>query len=67
MDFNPNTWGTVAEWVGGLGTAAAFLITAFVVYRDAKVRRMAQVRKVVFTVETLDLAPITVKAMVRSR
>lgn len=50
MDFNPNTWGTVADWVGGLGTTAAFLITAFVVYRDAKVRRGAQAMQVAYIV-----------------
>jgi hypothetical protein len=51
MDFNPDTWGTVADWVGGLGTTAAFLITAFVVYRDAKFRRLSQARKVVYVAE----------------
>jgi uncharacterized protein YcfL len=51
MDFNPDTWGTVADWVGGLGTTAAFLITAFVVYRDAKVRKLAQARKIVYVSE----------------
>lgn len=48
MDFNPDTWGTVADWVGGLGTTAAFLITGFVVYRDAKVRRSSQARQVAY-------------------
>lgn len=50
MDFNPDTWGTVADWVGGLGTTAAFLITGFVVYRDAKLRRSAQARQVAYYV-----------------
>lgn len=50
MDFNPDTWGTVAEWVGGLGTTAAFLITAIVVYRDTKVRRESQARQVAYIV-----------------
>lgn len=27
MDFNPDTWGTVADWVAGLGTTAAFIVT----------------------------------------
>lgn len=54
MDFNPDTWGTVADWVGGLGTTAAFLATALVIYRDAKVRRLAQARKVVYTSERTD-------------
>ncbi|MEV7572632.1 hypothetical protein AB0P28_05955 [Pseudarthrobacter sp. NPDC089323] len=48
MDFNPDTWGTVADWVGGLGTTAAFLVTGFVVYRDAKERRSAQARQVAY-------------------
>lgn len=50
MEFNPDTWGTVAEWVGGLGTTAAFLITGLVVYRDAKLRRSAQARQVAYYV-----------------
>lgn len=54
MDFNPDTWGTVADWVGGVGTTAAFLATALVIYRDAKVRRLAQARKVVYTSEDTD-------------
>lgn len=61
MDFNPDTWGTVADWVGGLGTTAAFLITAFVVYRDAKVRRLAQARNVVYTLESLNLVEVALK------
>lgn len=36
MDFNPDTRGTVADWVGGLGTIAAFLAPALVINRDAK-------------------------------
>lgn len=55
MDFNPDTWGTVAEWVGGLGTTAAFLATAVVINRDAKARRMSQARKVVILPEATRL------------
>lgn len=53
MDFNPDTWGTVADWVGGLGTTAAFLATALVISRDAKVRRFAQARMVGFYYQAL--------------
>ncbi|WP_026536951.1 hypothetical protein [Arthrobacter sp. 9MFCol3.1] len=48
MDFNPGTWGTVADWVGGLGTTAAFIAAVVVIAKDAKVRRIAQARKVVY-------------------
>lgn len=54
MDFNPDTWGTVADRVGGLGTTAAFLITGFVVYRDAKVRKSAQAMQVANVVRKPD-------------
>lgn len=55
MDFNPDTWGTVADWVGGLGTTAAFIAMAIVINRDAKARRMFQARKVVFLSEATQL------------
>lgn len=48
MDFNPDTWGTVADWVGGLGTTAAFVATFVVILRDAKVRRMEQAAKIAY-------------------
>ncbi|WLQ05677.1 hypothetical protein [Arthrobacter oryzae] len=58
MDFNPDTWGTVADWVGGLGTTAAFVATAFVFFRDAKVRRIAQARKIVYIAEATEFYSI---------
>lgn len=54
MDFNPDTWGTVADWVGGLGTTAAFVATAIVVYRDAKVRKIAQAMQIAYVVHRPD-------------
>ncbi|MHA7209674.1 hypothetical protein [Arthrobacter sp. MDT1-65] len=61
MDFNPDTWGTVADWVGGLGTTAAFFAAVLVIARDAKVRRIGQARKVVYTSEKLNLIQLTLK------
>lgn len=57
MDFNPDTWGTVADWVGGTGTTLAFLATAYAITRDAKVRREAQARKVAYYFREVDRAP----------
>ncbi|MFB9654787.1 hypothetical protein [Pseudarthrobacter oxydans] len=54
MDFNPDTWGTVADWVGGLGTTAAFVAAVVVIAKDAKVRKLAQARKVAYTWEDTD-------------
>lgn len=51
MEFNPDTWGTVADWVGGLGTTAAFIAAVVVIAKDAKVRKIAQARKVVYVAE----------------
>lgn len=48
MDFNPDTWGTVADWVGGLGTTAAFIAAVVVIAKDAKVRKIAQASKVIY-------------------
>jgi hypothetical protein len=42
------TWGTVGQWVGGIGTTLAFTATFYVIRRDAKVRRYAQARKIIF-------------------
>lgn len=47
-DFNPGIWGTVADWVGGLGTTAAFVAAVIVIGKDANVRRLAQARKVAY-------------------
>ncbi|WP_311212353.1 MULTISPECIES: hypothetical protein [unclassified Arthrobacter] len=58
MDFNPDTWGTVAEWVGGVGTTAAFIATFVVILRDAKQRRRQQARKIAFYVEDQLLADL---------
>jgi hypothetical protein len=41
-------WGDVPEWVGGLGTTAAFTATFFVIRRDANERQREQARKIVF-------------------
>lgn len=54
MNFDPATWGTVADWVGGLGTTAAFVAAVVVIAKDAKVRRLAQARKVVYISEETD-------------
>lgn len=51
MDFNPDIWGTFADWVGGVGTSAAFIAAVVVIAKDAKVRRIAQARKVVYVAE----------------
>ncbi|BCW78311.1 hypothetical protein [Arthrobacter sp. NicSoilC5] len=59
MDFNPDTWGTVADWVGGLGTTAAFVATAIVINRDAKVRKLSQARKVVYITEEFGIPAST--------
>jgi hypothetical protein len=61
MDFNPDTWGTVAEWVGGTGTTLAFLATAYAITRDVKVRREAQARKVAYYFREVDRAPDEVR------
>lgn len=53
MDVNPDTWGTVADWVGELGTTAAFLAAVVVIAKDAKVRKSAQARKVAYVTEKL--------------
>lgn len=57
MDLNPDTWGTVADWVGGIGTTLAFLATAAVIYRDSKVRREAQARKIAYYFREVDRSP----------
>lgn len=61
MDFNPDTWGTVADWVGGTGTTLAFLATAYAITRDVKVRREAQARKVAYYFSEVDRAPEEVR------
>jgi hypothetical protein len=61
MDLNPDTWGTVADWVGGTGTTLAFLATAAVIYRDSKVRREAQARKIAYYFREVDRAPEDVR------
>lgn len=48
MDFNPNTWGSVADWVGGVGTTAAFAAAVFVIGKDARVRKTAQAQQVAY-------------------
>lgn len=60
MDMNPDIWGTVAEWVGGVGTTLAFLATASIIYRDSKVRRLAQARKIAYYFRPEDRGPAEV-------
>jgi hypothetical protein len=57
MDLNPDTWGTFADWVGGIGTTLAFLATAAIIYRDSKVRREAQARKIAYYFREVDRSP----------
>jgi hypothetical protein len=45
---DPATWGTVGQWVGGIGTILAFTATFYVIRRDAEVRRYTQARKIIF-------------------
>jgi hypothetical protein len=58
MSFDPSIWGTVADWVGGIGTSLAFVATFVVILRDARVRRYTQSRKVVYVVETTKPIPL---------
>lgn len=60
-DLNPDIWGTYADWVGGLGTTAAFVAAVVVIAKDAKIRRLAQARKIVYTLEILDLVEVALK------
>lgn len=60
MNFDPSTWGTVADWVGGVGTTAAFIAAVVVIAKDAKVRKIAQARKVVYVAESIQLVPISI-------
>jgi hypothetical protein len=45
---DPKVWGTVAQWVGSLGTTSAFFATFYVILKDAKVRRQAQASHVAY-------------------
>jgi hypothetical protein len=58
MDFNPDTWGTIADWVGGLGTAAAFGITAFVIGGDVQRRRRDKASRVSYYFELVEPASL---------
>lgn len=40
--LNPAVWGTVAAWVGAVGSSAAFLLAAQVYRRDSKLHRYEQ-------------------------
>lgn len=51
MELNPDIWGTYADWVGGVGTTLAFFAAVFVIAKDAKVRKIAQARKVAYVAE----------------
>ncbi|WP_181405855.1 hypothetical protein [Pseudarthrobacter phenanthrenivorans] len=47
MDFDPDT--SAPSPIGfGLGTTAAFVAAVVVITKDAKVRKLAQARKVVY-------------------
>ncbi|MDQ0672960.1 hypothetical protein QFZ36_000521 [Pseudarthrobacter siccitolerans] len=48
MDFNPDTWGTVGQWASAVITGSAFFATFYVIRRDARVRLLAQARKVAY-------------------
>lgn len=61
MEFNPNTWGTVSSWVSGGATALAFATTTWVLYRDAKVRRECQARKVAYHFQEVNREPSEVR------
>lgn len=52
-EFPPGEWGTYGQWASALVTGSAFFATFYVIRRDAKVRRYAQARKVVFYSEEL--------------
>lgn len=56
LNFNPDIWGTVADWVGGVGTAAAFGITAFVIWGDVRRRQRDQANRVSYYFEIVDPA-----------
>jgi hypothetical protein len=58
MNFDPSIWGTVADWVDGIGTSLAFVATFVVILRDARVRRYTQSRKVGYVVETTKPMPL---------
>lgn len=60
MDFNPDTWGTVADWVGGLGTTAAFGVAASVVALDLRQRKRAQAEAISYHYQIADFTDLVV-------
>jgi hypothetical protein len=52
--YDATVWGTAAQWVSGLGGTAAFLATSYVIWRDARLRRTAQLRKITFYERPVD-------------
>lgn len=55
--FDSSVWGTVGDWVTGLGTVSAFGATFYVIRRDAKERRRSQAKKTSLYVITRQRAP----------
>lgn len=42
VQFDPDEWGTVAEWVAAIGTAGAFAATVLLLRTEARARRAAE-------------------------
>lgn len=59
--LDPTVWGTVAAWVGALGSSAAFLLAAQVFRRDARLRRTEQAMMV--RIEEKGYAPLGILAL----
>jgi hypothetical protein len=49
--YDATLYGSVGQWVGAVGTTAAFGATFYVILRDANLRRKSQARKVAFYIE----------------
>lgn len=47
-EFPPGEWGTYGQWASAIITGLAFGATFYVILRDAKVRKIAQARKVLY-------------------
>jgi hypothetical protein len=41
-DFDPDTWGTAAEWATGLGTAVALILTYLLLRHEIRARKAAE-------------------------
>lgn len=44
-DFNPDTWGTAAEWVTGLGTAVALILTYLLLRHEIHARKAGEAKE----------------------